>query len=72
MQVNKAKCTDRTSLLENVDTSYSSLKYNMALLKTHSNDANCHRLAEILGFYTTKMQCAQDNQEDFSWIIKWV
>ena len=29
-------------------------------------------LAKTLKFSTTKMQCAQDNQKDFIWVIMWV
>ena len=28
-------------------------------------------LAKTLKFATTSMQCAQDNQEDFIWVIMW-
>ena len=28
-------------------------------------------LAKTLKFSTTKMQCAQDAQEDFIWVIMW-
>jgi len=37
------------------------LKYNTGALKTQSNDTNYHRLAQILKFTTTKMQCAHNN-----------
>jgi len=29
-------------------------------------------LAKTLKFSTTRMQCAQDNQEDFIWVLMWV
>jgi len=28
-------------------------------------------LAKTLKFSTTKMQCAQDNQEHFTWVVTW-
>ena len=28
-------------------------------------------LAKTLEFSTTNMQCAQDNQEDFTWVVIW-
>jgi len=43
------------------------LKYNAGSLKTQSNDANYLELVKVLKFSTTKMQCAHDNQEDFTW-----
>ena len=47
------------------------LKYVIGSLKTHSNDANYHKLDMTLKFSTTKMQCAQDNQEDFIQVVMW-
>ena len=43
----------------------------MGSLKTYSKDANCHMLAKTFKFYTTKMQCAHDNQEEFRWVVMW-
>jgi len=43
------------------------LKYSIGSLKTHSKDAIYHMITKALKFSTTKMQCAQDNQEDFTW-----
>jgi len=28
-------------------------------------------LVKTLKFSTTKMQCAQDSQEDFTWVVIW-
>jgi len=47
------------------------LKYNIDSLKTHSKDAIYHRLDKTLKFSTTKMQCAQDDQEDFIRVVMW-
>jgi len=41
------------------------LKCTVGSLKPHSKDAIYHVLAKTLKFSTTKMQCAQDYQEDF-------
>ena len=43
----------------------------MSSLKTKSTEFIYHRLAKTLKFSTTKMQCAQDNQEDFTWVVMW-
>jgi len=47
------------------------LKYNNGSVITQSNEAIYHKLAKILKFFTTKMQCAKDNQEDFIWVVMW-
>jgi len=47
------------------------LQYNAGSLKSQSNDAIHHKLAKILKFSTTIMQCAYDNQEVFSWFLMW-
>jgi len=47
------------------------LKYSKISLKIHSKDANYHKLDRTLKFSTTKMQCVQDNQEDFTWVVMW-
>jgi len=47
------------------------LKYNIGSLKTHFNDTIYHMLAKTLKFSTTKMKCAQDNKENFTWIVVW-
>ena len=47
------------------------LKYRIGSLKTYSKDAIYHILDKTLKFSTTKIQCAQDNQEDFLWVIMW-
>jgi len=47
------------------------LKYNIGSLKTHSKDTIYHMLAKTPKFSTTKMQCAQDNQEDFDRVVMW-
>ena len=49
-----------------------SLKYSIGSVKTHFNDAVYHMLPKTLKFSTTKMQCVQDNQEDFIWVVMWV
>ena len=28
-------------------------------------------LAKTFKFSTTRMQCVQDNQEDFTWVVMW-
>jgi len=47
------------------------LKYGLGSLKNHSKDVNYHMLTKTLKFATTKMQCAQDNQENFIWVAMW-
>jgi len=47
------------------------LKYSIGSLKTNSKDAIYHMLAKTLEFSTTKMQCAQSNQEDFIRVVTW-
>jgi len=48
-----------------------SLKYRIGSLKTRSKDAIYHMRAKTLKFSTTKMKCAQDNQDDFIWVVMW-
>ena len=36
----------------------------MGSLKTPFKDANYHRFAKIIKFFTNEMQCAHDNEED--------
>jgi len=47
------------------------LKYSIGLVKTHSKDEIYHMLAKTLKFSDTKIQCAQDNQEDFTLVVMW-
>jgi len=47
------------------------LKYSIGTLRTHSKDTTYHMPDKALKFHTTKMQCAQDNQEDFIWVVTW-
>jgi len=47
------------------------LKYSIGSLKTHCKDAIYDMLDKALKFSTTKIHCAQDNQEDFTWIVMW-
>ena len=47
------------------------LKYSIGSLKTHSNDAIYHMLPKTLKFSASKMQYAEDNQEDFIWVTMW-
>ena len=43
----------------------------MGLLKTHSKDAIYHMLDKALKFSITKMQCTQEDQEDFILVVTW-
>jgi len=58
--------------LGNVEHSRSCVcKFSIGSLKTHSKDVIYHKLAKTLKFSTTRMQYAQDNQEDFTWVVMW-
>ena len=73
MELSRVEWIGRTSLYEKCESlPLVCLKYNMDSLKTHSIDVNYHRLVKNLKFFATKMQCADDNQEDFFWAIMWV
>ena len=45
------------------------LKDAIGSLKTHSKDAIYHILAKTLKFSATKIQCAQENPEDFDRVV---
>jgi len=47
------------------------LKYNIGSLKTRSKYAIYRKLAKTLKLSITKIQCAQDNQEDFIRAVMW-
>ena len=46
-------------------------KYSIGSLKTHSKDVIYHMLHQIFKFSAIKMQCTQDNQENFTWVAMW-